>query len=122
MAEDKERLEFKKLPPVTELDTQKRKQVIDLLETLDQVATEKALLGMREDDLKDELERLQKETGKTGFRHGWLCFTAQSVAGRKTLDKMLLLENGCPAAVLNASYKEGKPSTRVTFKHLDEEI
>ena len=122
MAEDKERLEFKKLPSVNDLEAEKRKQVIDLLETLDQIVAQKGVLAIREDDLKDELERLQKELGKTGFRHGWLCFTSQPVAGRRTLDTMMLMEAGVPAATINACYKTGKPSTRVTFRHLDEEI
>lgn len=122
MAEDKERLEYKKLPSVNDLEAAKRKQVIELLETLDQIITQKNTLAIHEDDLKDELERLQKELGQTGFRHGWLCFTSQPVAGRKTLDTMMLMEAGVPATTINACYKVGKPTTRVVFKHLDEEI
>jgi hypothetical protein len=115
--------ELKKLPNVAGLeDITIRKRVMQLLEDLDQTVREKLALSIREDDLKEELEQLQKQSGKVGFRHGWLCFRAQQVAGRKTLDKMLLLENGCPASVLNSSYKTGKPTTRLTFKHLDEEI
>jgi hypothetical protein len=122
MAEDKERLEFKKLPSVSDLETQLRKRVIETLEALDQIVIEKNKLAIQEDEMKDELERLQKESGKTGFRHGWLCFTAQAVAGRKTLDTMMLMEAGVPAATIQSCYKVGRPTTRVTFKHLDEEV
>jgi hypothetical protein len=120
--EAENKVEYVKLPPIADLDQEKRARIAKLMESLDEVITEKLHLTIKEDDLKEELERLQQETGRTGFRHGWLIFCAQSVAGRRTLDKMLLLENGCPAAVLNASYVTGKPSTRVTFKHLEEEV
>ncbi len=120
MADEKDRIEYAKLPTVTDLGTETRQRVITLLETLDQVTAEKAKLVDREDDLKQELVKLQKETGRVGFRYGWLCFVAQPVAGRKTLDKMALIENGVPAATIAASYKEGEPGTRCTFKRLPE--
>lgn len=118
MNEDKE---FSKLPSVAELPTEPRQRTIALLESLDQLLIEKAKIMSREDDLKEELERLQKATKVPGFRHGLLCFVAQTVAGRKTLDKELLLENGCPALVIATSYKIGAPYTRCTFKRLPEE-
>lgn len=118
MADD--RIEYAKLPPIDYLETETRQRVIALLESLDQVVTEMAKLADREDDLKQELERLQAASGRPGFRYGWLCFVAQSVAGRKTLDKMLLLENGVSAKTIESSYKEGKPGTRCTFKRLPE--
>ncbi len=114
-------IEYTKLPLVTDLDTETRQRVTALLESLDQLITEKRKLLDKEDDLKNELSSLQKSKGKSGFRHGSLCFVAQSVAGRKTLDKELLLENGCSAAVIAMSYKTGAPSTRCTFKRLTEE-
>jgi hypothetical protein len=121
MPEDKERQELKKLPSVEGLEAEARKEVMMLLECLDELMVKKAELALQEDNLKDRLEELQKQLKLPGFRHGWLTFRAQPVAGRRTLDKMLLLENGCPASALNLSYKEGQPSTRVTFKHLSEE-
>ena len=119
---DKEGNQFAKLPSVAELDSKLSKTVMELLEELDTVDSEKKKLLVREDQLKDELEKLQRESGKAGFRHGWLCFMAQETAGRKTLDIMALMEAGVPAATINTCYKQGKPSVRITFKHLDEEV
>ncbi len=116
-----ERLEFQALPAVADLETKTKQRVIAALELLDQVSAQKAVLEAREEELKAELERLQLEAGRPGFRYGWLCFASVPTKGRKTLDKMLLLENGCPASVLNASYKTGEPGTRCTFKRLSEE-
>lgn len=112
--------EYIKLPPVTELDTETRQRVIALLESLDQLTTEKGKILDREDDLKNELASIQKIKVKNGFRHGLLCFTAQSVAGRRTLDKELLLENGCPAVTIAQSYKTGAPSIRRVFAKIEE--
>lgn len=116
-----ERFEFAKLPIVADLDTEPRQRVIALLESLDQITLEKGKILDREDDIKNELQRLQEQTGRGGFRHGWLCFVSQPVAGRKTLDKGLLLENGCTAQIIKDSYKVGGTSVRNTFKRLPEE-
>ena len=116
-----EKFEFKKLPNVEHLKAPAIKAtVIALLTRLDKVKTDKDRLDIEEDDLKTELEVLQEKVGWTGFRHERFCFIASRIAGRKTLDKMLLLENGCPASVLNASYKEGQPTVRRTFRRLEE--
>ena len=118
---DKEHQELKHLPTIADLDTAQRLEIMNLMEELETVVEQRRALAVREDHLKDELERWQKELKKPGFRHGWLIFRSEVTAGRKTLDKLLLLENGCPAHVLNESYKTGSPSTRVIFKRLEEE-
>ncbi len=119
MSED--RIEFAKLPPVEELPVEPRQEIIALLERLDRVTQVRDRLADEEDDIKNALERLQRNTGKTGFRYGYLCFISQSVAGRKSLDKGLLLEEGVSAVTIAKCYKTGNPSTRVTFKRLSEE-
>ena len=117
-----EKVAFAKLPPVAGIqDTGKRLRVMELMEQLETILAQKSNLLVMEDEAKDELERMQKEMAKPGFRHGWLAFCSQQVKGRRTLDKMLLLENGCPAAILNQSYKTGEPYVRNIFKRLDEE-
>ncbi len=118
MIDQQDRFEFVKLPPVAQLETEPRQRVIALLESLDLVVREKEKLLDKEDDIKNELQRLQRETERPGFRHGLLCFVSQPVAGRKTLDKGMLLENGCEAVIIAKSYKTGAPSTRNTFKRL----
>jgi len=119
--QDHDKSQSASLPLIDCLKPAVRLRVASLLEQLDQTVMDRTLLTIKEDDLKEELERLQKEAGVVGFRHGWLTFCCQPVAGRKTLDKLLLIENGCPASVLKASYVTGKPSTRTTFKHLEED-
>ena len=82
--------------------------------------TEKlAQLNSREEKLKADLNKLRDEAGRPGFRYGSLTFQSIRVSGKRTLDKMLLLENGCPIRVLEASYKEGKPSLHIVFRNLD---
>jgi hypothetical protein len=112
---------LKSLPNVTTLKNEMRQKVMNLMDLLAEVVEQRIQISIREDELKDQLEALQKEAATPGFRYGNLIFRVEQVAGRKTLDKMLLLENGCPISALNASYKEGKPSTRCTFKDLGEE-
>lgn len=121
-AEQKEdRLVFANLPQVTELqDTKTRQRIIALLELLDQMVEKRAKLEAVEEDCKSELEALQTATNKTGFKYGLLCFISQPTKGRKTLDKYLLMEHGVSAKTIQASYKEGAPGTRKTFKRLPE--
>jgi hypothetical protein len=120
-AKDKERLAFAALPPVSELALTTKAKVMALLELLDTTLEQKARLVEVEEKCKAELEQLQRDAGKEGFRHGWLCYAAQDVDGRKTLDKMLLLEHGVSAKTIATCYKTGNPSVRRTFKRLSEE-
>ena len=114
--------EFKALPPVTSLeDDRARKEIIRLLEELDTLVIEKSKMLGREDQIKDRLEELQQETGRRGFRFGLLCYTAVSVTGHKTLDKMALMEHGVPASVITLCTKEGEPSIRRNFRRLKED-
>ncbi len=113
-------IEYSKLPLVTDLELGVRQEVTALLERLDKLTQDKARLLDQEDDTKNELSRLQRRSNKAGFRYGQLCFVSQTVAGRKTLDRELLLEAGCPALVIAQGYKVGAPGTRCTFKRLKE--
>jgi hypothetical protein len=120
--EREDRAQFASLPPVVELeDVKVRQRVVALLELLDQAVAERQKLEQDEEKYKVELGTLQEATNRQGFRYGLLCFMSQPVKGRRTLDKMLLIENGCPADAINLSYKEGKPSIRRTFKRLGDE-
>jgi hypothetical protein len=77
-------------------------------------------LEVIEDDLKDRLGDLQRKANFPGIREGDLCFVWQMVKGRRMLNKDLLLLNGVPAEVIDASMKVGKATERRTFKRLDE--
>ncbi len=117
--------EFASLPRVSELESRTRRRVTELLEQLDQIVADKDKLEAQEEDCKNELEELQNECGAPGFRYGVLCFMAQVVKGRKTInaDKVqgLLLEYGYPPDQMASIWKEGAPSSRRTFRRLPEE-
>lgn len=120
--EQSSHFEFASLPAVAEVeDLKTRKRIIELLEELDQAVVDREAVEAIEEGCKAELENLQAATNKPGFKYGSLCFVSQPTKGRKTLDRMLLMEHGVSAKVIKASYKEGKPGTRRTFKHLAEE-
>ena len=60
-------------------------------------------------DIKDGLAYIAKKYRVDGMQHGSLVVYYSGSKTRKTLDKTLLVENGCPADVVAASYKESKP-------------
>lgn len=118
---EKDGIEYKTLPAVSDLEDSVRRDIIQLLELLDSTTAKIAGLEAVEEDCKQRLEDLQQKCARPGFRFGFLCFASVPVPGRKTLDKMLLMENGVPAKVINDSYKTGEPGTRRTFKRLGED-
>lgn len=69
-------------------------------------------------EIQGELEKIQLAAGLDGLRYGDWAYVSSISPGRKTLDKGLLLENGCPPEAIAASYKEGKPFTTRTFRNL----
>jgi len=76
----------------------------------------------RVEEIKAELSELQTKHGWPGMRHGPLCFTAQEVPGRKSLDKGLLMEKlGLTMDQIDDCSREGQPYMRRTFKKIDEE-
>lgn len=113
---------FASLPSVAEMeDNETRARIMVLLESLDNAVAVRQELEANEEEWKAELETLQAATNKVGFKFGSLCFVSQPTKGRRTLDKMLLMENGVAAKIIQSSYKEGKPGTRCTFKRLAED-
>jgi hypothetical protein len=119
LPQEKER-KARELPSVTELKPDVRAKVMALMDELADVTVEANRLNTREAQLKKQLDTLRDEAGQPGFRYANLSFQAIRVSGRRTLDKWMLLENGCPSRVLDASYKEGKPSLRLIFKDTEE--
>ena len=110
-------LKFAELPDATKvLPAEMAKNVKQLLEDLRDLeaadeATSKAL-----EETKAALELLQAD--QPGLRVGDLCFVSRMTAGRKTLDKVSLMENGVSKAQIDASHKIGKAYTTRTFKDL----
>ena len=60
-------------------------------------------------DIKDGLARIAKAYSVAGMRWGSLVVYYSGSKTKKTLDKTLLVENGCPADVIAASYRESAP-------------
>ena len=112
---------FRSLPQIVVLEQALQVKTRKLLTELEGVVDAKKSLEEREAEIKGELQGIQERVGLAGLRDGPRCFVAEQVAGRKTLDKGLLVENGCPVKVLEASYKQGEAMWRRTFKVLDGE-
>ncbi len=100
----------------------------ELLEELDQhtFCVSGSGVEMRRDqrveEIKAELSELQTKHGWPGMRDGRLCFVAQEVPGRKSLDKGLLMEKlGLTMDQIDDCSREGQPYWRRTFKKIDEE-
>lgn len=120
--EESNRFEWGALPAVAALENiQTRQRVIALLELLDQLVTKREELETAEETCKAELEQLQVANSLPGFKYGLLAFASQATKGRKSLDKLLLMENGVSAAIIQSSYVAGKPSVRRTFRKLPDE-
>jgi hypothetical protein len=115
-----EQKEYAKLPLVAEMPDRYRDTTSQLLHQLDETVKQRKKLEVIEDDLKDRLGDLQRKANFPGIREGDLCFVWQMVKGRRMLNKDLLLLNGVPAEVIDASMKVGKATERRTFKRLDE--
>jgi len=68
---------------------------------------------------KERLAALAQAYGmKNGMRYGQTAIRVQLGQTRKTLDKGLLMLNGCPAEAIEASYKDSKPFDVVTVVDL----
>lgn len=105
-------------------DIAKPKQAVEVCGLL---ARMEAIQGMMDElkaeaeDLNKALEVWQKQLGQPGLRSGKLAFVVSDVAGRRSLDRELLIENGVSASVIAASMKAGKPSVRREFRVIGKE-
>jgi hypothetical protein len=58
-------------------------------------------------ELLQSQENLQTEDGKLGCRAGELCCMARFQSGRRSLDREMLVENGVTPAQIESSFKTG---------------
>jgi hypothetical protein len=111
---------FANLPDIAEeLKGPERKKVAALLEELGNLQAQTKLNDERSDEIKNILALTQAKHQLNGLRFGNLAFRVLQVPGRKTLDKLLLMENGVDPETIEASMKFGNPSMRREFKRLD---
>ena len=130
MARDTESTPFTSLPLISVLDSKTMKKAKLLLEELAQLdeyiemyeSRRKEIVGYSDKgkDFPGELEVIQQAAGLPGLKFGRLCYRVSEQAGRRSIDRGLLMENGVRAEVIEASMKEGSPYKRREFKVVPE--
>lgn len=68
--------------------------------------------------IKARLTEIIREEGWDGIRSGRFCCMPRYQAGRKTLDRTLLVENGVTPEQIEASFKVGGPITVVELPEI----
>lgn len=71
--------------------------------------------------IKARLTEIIREEGWDGMRSGRFCCMSRYQAGRKTLDRALLVENGVTPEQIEASFKVGDPITVVELPEIVED-
>ena len=113
---------FANLPDITEeLKAPDRRRTAPLLEELAELTDCMKRDSERIEQLKGLLESIQTKYGLSGLRFGNLAFRTLEVAGRRTLDKTLLVQNGVDPETIEASMKESAPSVRREFRRIEEQ-
>jgi hypothetical protein len=100
------------------LEVPRMLQAQQLLTELDAVVMMEKTYKDRGEEIKRELETLQLVAKLPGFRLESLCFVARLMPGRRTLDRLLLVENGVDPEVIDASMKLGEPYMERRFKNI----
>lgn len=113
-------IKFAELPEMSELSKASQLRAANLLIELELVTGMESEAKIRGDEIKNLLEHIQQEEDVKGFRAGNLCFFSREVAGRRTLDRFLLIENGVTPDIIEASMKTGAGYMERRFKNLDE--
>lgn len=111
-------IKYAELPDVSELGLRLRKKAAALLAELACVIERQKADADLEKDLKNKLEKLQTDAELPGLRYEGLCFVSRVSAGRRTLDKTMLIENGVDPKVIESSMKVGELYMTRTFKDL----
>lgn len=118
-----ETIKFADLPDIHALKGLKpgdRGEMQDLLGELAVVMFNKSQAEAREKEIKADLELLQRRNNLYGLRYKDWCFYAKDTPGKKTLNKVLLLEAGVEADVIEACMKPGRDYVSHYFRDLSE--
>lgn len=110
------------LPLVSVLKRKQMDQSKELLEELDSVHGILATYKERKEEIEEELAQIQMEAKLDGLRWGDWAFRRTVQAGRKTLSKEKLIENGVSADVIAKSFEQGKSFSKDEFKNLSGKI
>jgi len=106
--------------PTTEaiLDRRKQAECRLLFEEMAALVVQMEALGDRMEEIKLELEQFQYMVDAPGIRHENYVFSAHEVAGRKTLDKILLQQNGVSKEIIEASMRKAESHMRRLFRSI----
>lgn len=98
-------------PTVDDLESSKprRKTIAALLLNAADLKQEIARCKAELDDLIDQLLSHSQRLGTTSIRHEGVAFYCSESEGKRTLDRVLLIENGVDPNIIEASMKTGKP-------------
>ncbi len=104
--------------PTTEaiLDKKKQAECRLLFEEMAALLIQMQAIEDRMEEIKMDLEQFQYMVDAPGLRHENYVFTAHEVAGRKTLDKILLQQNGVSKEVIEASSRQAESHMRRMFR------
>ncbi len=112
-------IHYDELPtPEAILDRRKQAECRLLFEELAGLTVQSEALADRMEEIKLELEQFQYMVDGPGIRYENHAFVASEVKGKKILDKVLLIQNGCPKAALDSSYRQGASHTRRIFTRI----
>jgi len=109
---------FAALPLISVLSAPQMKQAQSLLEELEAVEAREKGEVERGDEIKRELGKIQVGAGLVGLRFGQLCFKEAQRPGKKTLNKVKLVEKGVAPELIVACTDTGKPFAKREFKKL----
>lgn len=93
-----------------------QKQVMDLLQEAEELSVEIASKAVRLEDIKTILLNVQNENEMNGIRHNNFAYVASFQDGKRTLNKEMLIENGCDPDIISNSYKTGDGFWKREFK------
>lgn len=69
--------------------------------------------------IKARLAEIIREEGLDGLRHGMLCCIPRYQAGRRSLDRGLLIDNGVTPEQIEMSMRQGEPITVVELPEME---
>lgn len=109
---------FASLPLVSVLNKKLMKEATDLLQEAQANKFRIAEFQTRQAEVLDRLTEIQRESKQPGLRSGNLAFRWTVTKGRKSLNKVKLIENGVLPSIIEASYVEGEAGEKQEFKEI----
>mgnify|MGYP001557776701 FL=1 len=112
----KETIRYAELPLISVLEQREMDKARELMEELEAVKARREVEEEREEEIKVELGKIQREAELRGLRWGGWAFCQHDMPGRRTLDKEMLVAKGVGVEVIEACMKQGKGWVQRDFK------